>query len=67
MPGDPSRGAHRVTEQLLAQEAWRLEAKRRDIDRELETLQALLDETAGVHVLADPPVDSKAAEPGGHR
>ncbi|MFF1555472.1 MerR family transcriptional regulator [Rhodococcus erythropolis] len=30
-----------VMEQLLAQEAERLEAKRRDIDRELDTLQAL--------------------------
>ena len=35
-----------VMEQLLAQEVERLEAKRRDIDRELETLQALRSETA---------------------
>lgn len=35
-----------VMEQLLAQEAQRLEAKRRDIDRELNTLQALRTETA---------------------
>jgi DNA-binding transcriptional MerR regulator len=35
-----------VMEQLLAQEAERLRAKRRDIDRELETLEALRDETA---------------------
>ena len=35
-----------VMEQLLAKEALRLEAKRRDLDRELETLQALLNETA---------------------
>ncbi|MER5262075.1 MerR family transcriptional regulator [Actinosynnema sp. NPDC002837] len=35
-----------VMEQLLAQEVERLEAKRRDIDRELETLQALRRETA---------------------
>lgn len=35
-----------VMEQLLAQEAQRLEAKRRDIDRELNTLQALRNETA---------------------
>ena len=35
-----------VMEQLLAKEAQRLEAKRRDLDRELETLQGLLDETA---------------------
>ena len=41
-----------VMEQLLAQEVQRLEAKRRDLDRELETLQALLDETACVR----PPV-----------
>lgn len=35
-----------VMEQLLAQEVERLEAKRRDIDRELDTLQALRSETA---------------------
>ncbi|GGO54899.1 MULTISPECIES: MerR family transcriptional regulator [Streptomyces] len=35
-----------VMEQLFAQEAERLEAKRRDIDRELDTLQALRAETA---------------------
>lgn len=35
-----------VMEQLLAQEVERLEAKRRDIDRELDTLQALRAETA---------------------
>lgn len=35
-----------VMEQLLAKEVERLEAKRRDIDRELETLQALRTETA---------------------
>jgi DNA-binding transcriptional MerR regulator len=35
-----------VMEQLLAQEAQRLKAKRRDIDRELNTLQALRTETA---------------------
>ena len=35
-----------VLEQLLAQETQRLEAKRRDIERELETLRALVDETA---------------------
>ncbi len=33
-------------EQLFAQEAERLEAKRRDIDRELDTLQALRIDTA---------------------
>ncbi|WP_407560252.1 MerR family transcriptional regulator [Streptomyces sp. 184] len=35
-----------VMEQLLAQEVERLRAKRRDIDRELDTLQALRTETA---------------------
>lgn len=35
-----------MMEQLLAQEAERLEAKRRDIDRELDTLQALRTDTA---------------------
>ncbi|ADB31240.1 transcriptional regulator, MerR family [Kribbella flavida DSM 17836] len=35
-----------VMEQLLAQEVERLEAKRRDIDRELETLKALRGDTA---------------------
>ncbi|MEO3766280.1 MerR family transcriptional regulator [Streptomyces sp. B8F3] len=35
-----------VMEQLLAQEVERLRAKRRDIDRELDTLQALRSETA---------------------
>ena len=35
-----------VMERLLEQEAGRLEAKRRDIDRELETLRALREETA---------------------
>ena len=35
-----------VMEQLLAQEVERLEAKRRDIDRELDTLQALRHDTA---------------------
>ncbi|WP_433261471.1 MerR family transcriptional regulator [Actinosynnema sp. CS-041913] len=35
-----------VMEQLLAQEVERLEAKRRDIDREIDTLQALRSETA---------------------
>ncbi|MBB5801008.1 DNA-binding transcriptional MerR regulator [Saccharothrix ecbatanensis] len=35
-----------VMEQLLAQQVERLEAKRRDIDRELDTLQALRSETA---------------------
>lgn len=35
-----------VMEQLLAKEVARLEAKRRDIDRELDTLQALRSETA---------------------
>jgi DNA-binding transcriptional MerR regulator len=35
-----------VMEQLLAQEVERLEAKRRDIDRELDTLQALRMERA---------------------
>lgn len=35
-----------VMEHLLAQEVERLEAKRRDIDRELDTLQALRKETA---------------------
>ncbi|WP_433325960.1 MerR family transcriptional regulator [Spirillospora sp. CA-294931] len=35
-----------VMEELLAQEVERLEAKRRDIDRELDTLQALRNETA---------------------
>ncbi|MCF6522281.1 MerR family transcriptional regulator [Streptomyces sp. JJ36] len=34
-----------VMEQLLAQEVERLEAKRRDIDRELEVLRALRRET----------------------
>ena len=35
-----------VMEQLLAEQAERLEAKRRDLDRELDTLQALLHDTA---------------------
>ncbi len=35
-----------VMERLLAQEVERLEAKRRDIDRELDTLRALRSETA---------------------
>ena len=35
-----------LLDQLLAQEAERLEAKRRDIDRELETLQALRNDTS---------------------
>ncbi|MCQ4119707.1 MerR family transcriptional regulator [Rhodococcus tibetensis] len=35
-----------VMDQLLAQEVERLEAKRRDIDRELDTLQALRTDTA---------------------
>ena len=35
-----------VLEQLLAQEVERLESKRRDIDRELDTLQALREDTA---------------------
>lgn len=35
-----------VLEQLLAQESERLEAKRRDIDRELDTLQELRKATA---------------------
>ncbi|MFC0626557.1 MerR family transcriptional regulator [Kribbella deserti] len=35
-----------VMEQLLAQEVERLETKRRELDRELETLQALRHETA---------------------
>jgi DNA-binding transcriptional MerR regulator len=35
-----------VMEQLLAQEVERLEAKRRDLDRELDTLRALRRETA---------------------
>ncbi|MFE9393474.1 MerR family transcriptional regulator [Streptomyces sp. NPDC006784] len=35
-----------VMEQLLAQEVERLRAKRRDLDRELDTLQALRNETA---------------------
>lgn len=35
-----------VMERLLAQEVERLEAKRRDIDREIDTLQALRSETA---------------------
>ncbi|MBQ0868811.1 MerR family transcriptional regulator [Streptomyces sp. A73] len=35
-----------VMEQLFAQQAERLEAKRRDIDRELDTLQALRIDTA---------------------
>ncbi|MEU3190510.1 MerR family transcriptional regulator [Streptomyces sp. NPDC006992] len=34
-----------VMEQLLAQEVERLQAKRRDLDRELDTLQALRSET----------------------
>jgi DNA-binding transcriptional MerR regulator len=34
-----------VMEQLLAQEVERLAAERRDIDRELDTLQALRSET----------------------
>ncbi|MFI7243176.1 MerR family transcriptional regulator [Streptomyces qinglanensis] len=35
-----------VMEQLLAQEVERLQDKRRDLDRELDTLQALRSETA---------------------
>ncbi|GGS45778.1 MerR family transcriptional regulator [Actinokineospora fastidiosa] len=35
-----------VMERLLAQEIARLQAKRRDIDRELDTLRALREETA---------------------
>ncbi|WP_181787997.1 MerR family transcriptional regulator [Streptomyces phytophilus] len=35
-----------VMERLLAQEVERLEAKRRDLDRELDTLRALRSETA---------------------
>ncbi|MER7170905.1 MerR family transcriptional regulator [Streptomyces mesophilus] len=35
-----------VMEQLFAEQAERLEAKRRDIDRELDTLQALRIDTA---------------------
>ena len=35
-----------VMEQLLTQEVERLQAKRRDIDRELDTLQALRNDTA---------------------
>ena len=35
-----------VMEKLLVQEVERLEAKRRDIDRELDTLQALRSDTA---------------------
>ncbi|MFD0203469.1 MULTISPECIES: MerR family transcriptional regulator [Saccharothrix] len=35
-----------VMEQLLAQEVERLKAKRRDIDREIDTLQALRGEVA---------------------
>ncbi|MCE6995077.1 MerR family transcriptional regulator [Saccharothrix sp. S26] len=35
-----------VMERLLAEEVERLEAKRRDLDRELDTLRALRDETA---------------------
>lgn len=35
-----------VMEQLLAQEVERLQGKRRDIERELDTLQALRDDTA---------------------
>ena len=35
-----------VLEQLLLQEVERLEAKRRDLDRELDTLQALREDTA---------------------
>lgn len=35
-----------VMERLLEQETGRLEAKRRDIDRELDTLRALREETA---------------------
>lgn len=35
-----------VMEQLLTQEVQRLKAKRRDIDRELDTLQALRNDTA---------------------
>lgn len=35
-----------VMEELLAQESARLEAKRREIDREIETLQALRNDTS---------------------
>ena len=38
-----------VMEQLLARETSRLEAQRRDLDRELETLRALREETALAH------------------
>lgn len=41
----PPEGRTGVMEQLLAQETERLEIKRRDIDRELETLQALRNDT----------------------
>lgn len=44
-----------VMERLLADEVARLEDKRRDIERELETLQALREETA---------VSGNVAEPG---
>ncbi|WP_353952179.1 MerR family transcriptional regulator [Knoellia sp. S7-12] len=37
----PPEGRTGVMEQLLAQELERLEAKRRDIDREIDTLNAL--------------------------
>ncbi|GAA2140487.1 MerR family transcriptional regulator [Streptomyces synnematoformans] len=42
----PPEERNGVMERLLAQEAERLRAKRRDIDRELATLEALRDETA---------------------
>ncbi|MDN5852114.1 MAG: MerR family transcriptional regulator [Actinomycetia bacterium] len=42
-----------VMEQLLAQETERLQAKRRDIDRELDTLQALRNDTALPEPISD--------------
>lgn len=42
----PPEGRTGVMEQLLAREVQRLEAKRRDLDRELDTLQALRSDTA---------------------
>ncbi len=42
----PPEERNGVMERLLAQEAARLEAKRRDIDRELDVLRALRDDTA---------------------
>lgn len=42
----PAEERNGVMEQLLAQEVERLQAKRRDLDRELDTLQTLRADTA---------------------